>query len=165
MKKIILFTLAVVCLSSLSASADSFMYRKHYRGNAGVGVIGAAGKNMFEGFVTFETNHGYSFGNGLYVGGGISCSVHADSDIAYVPVYGEAKYNFTNTLVSPFVDARIGTNILTNTNNEKSVMGFMASPMIGVDIWRFTLGFFYQYSPFGSSGVAKAWGLNLYFNW
>lgn len=173
MKKLLIAALAVICLSAFSASAESYTYKQGYRGNIGLGISNFQGENIFvNDFAVFETNHGYSFGNGLYVGGGIQiCSYSASEDnFGMVPIYAEAKYNFLNCLISPFVDARIGANIATakdaTTGTVKGATGFMVCPMVGVDIWRFSLAFYYQVNKFkNSTGNDNILGLGLYFNW
>jgi len=172
MKKLFVIALAMVCFSAFTASADSYAYKQGYRGNVGLGISNFQGENLINGFVVLETNHGYSFGNGLYVGGGIAVhsSTGTNANFALVPLYAECKYNFLNCLVSPFVDARLGANVATVQNTDTDVvagkMGFMASPMIGVDIWRFSLAFYYQFNAFkNTSSKNGILGLSLYFNW
>jgi len=175
MKKLFVAALALVCLSAFTASAESYTYKKGYRGNIGLGLSNFQGQKILEDdFINIETNHGYSFGNGLYVGGGISVytygAVAANETYGMMPLYGEVKYNFPNFIVSPFVDARVGLNtvVYSNGDNVSGEYGFLFSPMVGVDIWRFSLAFYYQINTFKSAVKPSAdnmLGLSLFFNW
>lgn len=167
MKKVFFLALAMVCLSAFTAAAESYTYKEGYRGNVGLGVVNVAGENMFEGRAILETNHGYSFGNGLYAGGGIGFYGHSDSKFAFIPIYAEGKFNFPNFIVSPFVDARIGVMCVADTETKTSTAAFMVTPMVGVDIWRFSLAWFYQFDAFSEKfgGLTKLTGLTLTFNW
>jgi len=168
MKKVFILAIAMICLSAFSAAADSYTYNQGYRGNVGFGVVNESGENMFAGLANLETNHGYSFGNGLYAGGGIGFYVHSDSKNAVVPIYAEGKYNFPNFLVSPFVDARVGVTSFVNTETKKAIGAFMVSPSVGVDIWRFSLSWFYQWNfsaKLNKAGNIQCTGITLHFNW
>ncbi len=113
------------------------------------------------------SSHGFSFGNGLYVGGGAGFGAaltknHVptagitddviDSEYYYtpesnwnavylVPVFADIKYSFMNTLVAPFVSLRGGA-IADITN--KGIRTF-ANPAVGLDIARFSLKAGYEY--------------------
>ena len=62
------------------------------------------------------SSHGFSFGNGLYIGGGAGfwadMTKNADAtgwNHSYLtPVFADIKYSFTKTLVSPFVSMKGG---------------------------------------------------------
>jgi len=174
MKKFLVLFVAVACLSiSATAQKTSYTFERGYRGNVGLGYeMFALVKNM-DGQWLLETNHGFSFGNGLYAGGGLGVMANASANGGIADIYGECKYNFLNKLVSPFVDARIGLASVVNTASNKQWSGFMLTPMIGVDIWRFTLGVSYMlFRPkvADDAGVSSAFkadqiGIVLYFNW
>ena len=115
------------------------------------------------------SSHGFSFGNGLYVGGGagfgaeltknpVATASVADDVIDpeysytpesnwnasyFVPVFADIKYSFTKTLVTPFVSMK-GGMIADITN--KGARTF-ANPAIGLDIARFSLKVGYEYQP------------------
>ncbi len=111
------------------------------------------------------SSHGFSFGNGLYVGGGAgfgaeltkNTTARVSDDVIdpeysytpdsnwnasyFVPVFADIKYSFTKTLASPFVSLRGGaiadiTNVGVRT---------FASPAVGLDIARFSLKVGYEY--------------------
>ena len=97
------------------------------------------------------SSHGFSFGNGLYVGGGAGFGAEltkqADTSESswnasyFVPVFADIKYSFMKTLASPFVSLRGGA-IADITN--LGVRTF-ASPAVGLDIARFSLKVGYEY--------------------
>ena len=100
---------------------------------------------------SITSSHGFSFGNGLYVGGGTGFGAELTKqtetpesswDASYfVPVFADIKYSFTKTLASPFVSFRGGA-IADITN--LGVRTF-ASPAVGLDIARFSLKVGYEY--------------------
>ena len=97
------------------------------------------------------SSHGFSFGNGLYVGGGAGFSAEltkspvtpeADWNASYfVPIFADIKYSFTKTLASPFVSLKGGA-VADITN--KGIRTF-ANPAVGLDIARFSLKVGYEY--------------------
>ena len=113
------------------------------------------------------SSHGFSFGNGLYVGGGagfgaeLSKNTAAMANVAdevidpeysytpqsnwnasyFVPVFADIKYSFTKTQVAPFVSMKGGA-IADITN--KGIRTF-ANPAVGLDIARFSLKVGYEY--------------------
>ena len=99
------------------------------------------------------SSHGFSFGNGLYVGGGagfgaeltknpVATASVADWNASYfVPVFADIKYSFTKTLAAPFVSLKGGA-IADITN--KGIRTF-ANPAVGLDIARFSLKIGYEY--------------------
>ena len=106
-----------------------------------------AGKSVWG----IASSHGFSFGNGLYVGGGAGFGAEltkqADTSKSswnasyFVPVFADIKYSFMKTLASPFVSLRGGA-IADITN--LGVRTF-ASPAVGLDIARFSLKVGYEY--------------------
>ena len=97
------------------------------------------------------SSHGFSFGNGLYVGGGAGFGAELTKNAVtpesnwnasyFVPVFADIKYSFMKTLASPFVSLRGGA-IADITN--LGVRTF-ASPAVGLDIARFSLKVGYEY--------------------
>ena len=97
------------------------------------------------------SSHGFSFGNGLYVGGGAgfgaemakqSGTPESNWNASYfAPVFADIKYSFTKTLVTPFVSLKGGA-IADITN--KGIRTF-ANPAVGLDIARFSLKVGYEY--------------------
>ena len=97
------------------------------------------------------SSHGYSFGNGLYVGGGAGFGAELTMETEtpesnwnasyFVPVFADIKYSFSKTLAAPFVSLKGGA-IADITN--KGIRTF-ANPAVGLDIARFSLKVGYEY--------------------
>ena len=97
------------------------------------------------------SSHGFSFGNGLYVGGGAGFGAELTKATEtpesnwnasyFVPVFADIKYSFSKTLAAPFVSLKGGA-IADITN--KGIRTF-ANPAIGLDIARFSLKVGYEY--------------------
>ena len=97
------------------------------------------------------SSHGFSFGNGLYVGGGAGFGAELTKNTKtpetnwnasyFVPVFADIKYSFTKTQVAPFVSMKGGA-IADITN--KGIRTF-ANPAIGLDIARFSMKVGYEY--------------------
>lgn len=118
--------------------SSSINYRKGYRGDVEI-------------FCTLPdtwgitSSHGYSFGNGLYVGGGAGFSAEFTPDYKsnptyLVPVFADLKYSFLNNLASPFVNLRTGVYAdITNPG-----IRYFINPSVGMDIGRFALKVGYE---------------------
>ena len=113
------------------------------------------------------SSHGFSFGNGLYVGGGAGFSAELikntvtkasvaediiDPEYSYapesnwnasyfVPVFADIKYSFTKTLAAPFVSLKGGAIADITNKGIRTV----ANPAVGLDIARFSLKVGYEY--------------------
>jgi hypothetical protein len=114
--------------SGASKGSGNVLAEKGYVANVGVSVFGGLGigADLF-------TSHGYSFGNGLWVGGGTGLSFPSPYDL-FLPFYSEVKYTFlADRNASPFVSARVGG--MTNFDECRMIL----NPAVGVDIKRFTV--------------------------
>ena len=119
-------------------------YERGYRADI---ELSWAGKSVWG----IASSHGFSFGNGLYVGGGAGFGAELSKETEtpetnwnasyFVPVFADIKYSFMKTLASPFVSLRGGA-IADITN--LGVRTF-ASPAVGLDIARFSLKVGYEY--------------------
>lgn len=92
------------------------------------------------------SSHGFSFGNGLYVGGGAGFAAEFIPDFDavpayYVPVFADVKYSFMKTLATPYVSLK-GGMVADITN--KGLKTFV-NPAVGVDIARFSISVGYEY--------------------
>ena len=97
------------------------------------------------------SSHGFSFGNGLYVGGGAGFGAELTKKAKtpesnwnasyFVPVFADIKYSFTKTLAAPFVSMKGGA-IADITN--KGIRTF-ANPAVGLDIARISMKLGYEY--------------------
>ena len=119
-------------------------YERGYRADI---ELSWAGKSVWG----IASSHGFSFGNGLYVGGGAGFGAEltkqADTSESswnasyFVPVFADIKYSFMKTLAAPFVSMKGGA-IADITN--KGIRTF-ANPAVGIDIARFSLKVGYEY--------------------
>lgn len=123
--------LAVIAATVVDVSAQNnrnSLLEKGYVGNVGFSVTPflGIGADLF-------TSHGYSFGNGLWIGGGTGLSMISPYD-PFLPLFAELKYTFIpKAKVSPFLSAKAGLM----TNFEDMVMMF--NPALGIDISRFSI--------------------------
>lgn len=121
--------------SVYAQSHRSVMYDRGYRADVQVGTI------WYDSVIgTVSTSHGYSFGNGLYVGGGIGLYINPVDKGGYstryqIPVFAEIRYSFLDRTVSPFVDLKAGGFYDYTLGGA----GYSVRPSIGVDIWRFSI--------------------------
>ena len=103
-------------------------YRKGYRADIQTGVV----LNTNGPSYVMTTSHGYSFGNGIFIGAGTG--LYADTfamgknDVQYqIPVFAELKYNLTAGPVSPFVSVKAGGLYDCTLNSP----GYMVRPSVG----------------------------------
>lgn len=140
--------LAAGNFASAQDGRESWSYRRDYRADVEFAW-------MNPGQFVLSTSHGYSFGNGLYVGGGIGLgfdTVYADKTSVIIPVFAEVKYSFLDKFDSPFVSVRLGEYAdCTNYG-----LGFYFNPAVGVDLGRFNLKLGYELQkPFAAASGAK----------
>lgn len=157
MKKVILTVLLMAFAVVAFAQTSNSSYKKGYKADVELGTKIYSGKG--KGCYMVTTSHGYSFGNGLYVGGGLGIGVetfgmlyNADARIC-VPIFADVKYSFMNRLVSPFVSLKTGGYY----DYTQCGIGYFVRPAIGVDIWRFSLnvGADYMRSGYASTVVRE----------
>lgn len=157
MKRIMtIATVLILALTSASeASAqDSRFYRKGYSGNAGLGVMAKEYP-----YGTLSTTHGYNFGNGWFIGGGVSFQsglyprmydpaitedgsgiIHTGSNEQYeggflLGAHFDARYAFLNRKFTPFVDMKAGVTY----DLALEAPGGFVQPSVGVAYGRFSL--------------------------
>ena len=127
-----LVTIVAAALLTVSVSAESkgnALSEKGYMGSIGLAVTPCLGWGA-----DVTMSHGYSFGNGLWMGGGLGASFAAEYDGFMVPFFTEVKYTFMrNDEVSPFVDCKLGCL----TDFDATFLTF--TPSFGVDIGRFSV--------------------------
>lgn len=148
-------------------SSASVMYSKHYRADV---ELAWRSRNMWE----ISSSHGYSFGNGLYVGGGAGFGAELqknakiaaledeiDPEYSYtpesnwkatylIPVFADVKYSFINLKASPFVSLRVGGYADVTNSGIRT----FANPAIGLDLCRFSIKVGYEYQ-LGCWGYGK----------
>lgn len=118
--------------------SQSIMYRPGYRAglelSCGIGEVWG-----------LSTSHGYSFGNGLYVGGGAGfgaeTAANDDGKPGFVvPVFADLKYDFIDQTATPAVGVRAG-EVLAITG---PAARWFVNPYVGVDISRFSISVGYE---------------------
>lgn len=135
MKKMILTAVAVLFASVAVSAQGSHAFEKGYRGNVSVGGNISVTKGWQSHSVELTTSHGYSFGDGMYVGGGIGVDVNFSGDYSGIPVFLDTKYNIVDWKLSPYVDCRMGMEAFVGEDG----LAFIASPGIGLDYRRLSL--------------------------
>ena len=141
MKKIlIVITIGLLTAISMDAKGEgkNLYYEKGYLGNVAVG--GTIGLDYdFGARTTLFTSHGYSFGNGAFVGMGTGVIMDFAGQRT-IPLFADFKYSFLNKTVSPFIDYKMGISLYDMTYTSLYV-----SPSIGFDIGRFSLSVGYVF--------------------
>lgn len=127
--------LAVLCVSAFAQENRSFV--KGYSGNVELANMAIFGKGMFGSRVQLATTHGYNFGSGAFVGGGVGLLYDTSINGPAASVFLEAKYNFCDTKVSPFVAARSGFRFWNFYGNFVNIGG-------GIDFGRFSARISYE---------------------
>lgn len=102
------------------------------------------GKDKVGGLFQLSTTHGYSLGNGVFVGAGVGFGYGIASDQYLVSAFIDSKYTLFDTTVSPFVAARTGFCFGTGRNN---LTGQMVAIAVGIDVNRLSVKVGYQYCP------------------
>ena len=133
-------TLALT-LGILSVDAQSKDYVDYERGYRADIAVSTSISEQY----TLSTSHGFSFGNGLYVGGGVGFTAETflnfeDAPHYLVPLFADVKYTFLNKRVSPFVSARVGGVF----NTEYKMNRMLINPMVGINVRHFTVGLGYE---------------------
>ena len=135
------FMTLALALGVLSVDAQTKDYVDYERGyHADIAVSTSISEQY-----TISTSHGFSFGNGLYVGGGVGFTAETflnfeDAPHYLVPLFADVKYTFLNKRVSPFVSARMGGVF----NTEYKMNRMLINPMVGINVRHFTVGLGYE---------------------
>lgn len=128
MKKFILLVSALLLTNMAVMAQSSMAFEKGYRGNISLTGNFGVNRHLINNGVEITTSHGYSFGDGMYIGGGIGVNLSMNNYMD-IPVYFDIKYNITDWKLSPYVDCRTGFVIWGDT----AELAFMASPGVGFD--------------------------------
>lgn len=81
----------------------------------------------------------------FYAGVGASSMNNPDEEFNTVPVYAEARYYFLKRNMSPFLNFRFGTSVVTNRNRR---MRPYVAGAVGYSVGRFDIGVMYQFEKF-----------------
>lgn len=158
MKKFLTVLLSIVlAATAMNAQPAGHSFKKGYRGNISLGGSYGVTKGISWNSVSFSTSHGYSFGDGIYLGVGVGMNFQMSEEFN-VPVFIDAKYNIIDWKLSPFVDCRLGGEYIFDDEGGFGP-GIIVSPGIGVDFHRFTLRIGYmceagRYKPYESASFA-----------
>ena len=132
---------SLLCVSVFAQESRAF--KQGYSGNVEVANMTIFGKDMYGARMQFGTTHGYSFGNGAFVGAGAGLLHDITFNENFVfSVYFDSKYNFTDTKVSPFVSLRSGVRFMGGAH----YLGNFANIGGGADFGRFSVRLAYELS-------------------
>lgn len=141
MRKIILMAVAMLGIATATMAEDGVNrhFKKGYTADVQLTVTDI---DMFH----ITSSHGWSFGNGLYLGGGAGFGAEWDGDVLgdgtphYVPsLFVNARWSMLNTLVSPYLDVKATQYI----DLAEGATNYGVTPSVGLDCGRFSLGFGY----------------------
>ena len=172
----------VFSLLSLSLGAQSnHSFKKGYHGFVEVGAAAVNGQ-IQKGFVKSATEryledqmqpgemirlstvHGYSWGNGVFLGGGVGYSFELLESAQYASFFADAKYNFKDASASPFLEGRMGYHFCTNAYRYDT-QGMFVSVAGGVDFGCFSARLGYEYSPIKQNYRTDTAGLQRCYHW
>lgn len=137
MKKTLVLVAAIIALTTGVAaqeSTDSPLFGQGYR--ADIQIRASTSRQSY-----ISTSHGYSFGNGLYLGGGAGVGAEyvpdfsADANIVTY-VFVDGKYNIVNRKLSPFVAVRVGSVLPIVSLDQPR---FLATASVGIDWGRISI--------------------------
>lgn len=138
---VLLLALLLCCFGSISAQT-SRPFQKGYQGSVEVGNYAVFGKDKSGGMMQLTTTHGFRMGNGVYLGAGVGVAYSLTTSDYVIPLFLDAKYNFIDTSVSPFVNLRSGIRFNGSVNQ---TLGSFISIACGVDSGRFSVKIGYDY--------------------
>ena len=130
MKKLVSFAIALIIAVMTMSAQNSSAFKQGYHG-----VVSASGhvgvnKGVPNNCIELSTSHGYNFGDGVYMGGGVGLNIALNGNLSSIPIFYEMKYNIIDWKISPYVSCQIGTSIL---GLDGPNLAFLASPRVGVD--------------------------------
>lgn len=142
MKKAFVVLLILLSTASVASAQTNRAFKKGYRATIEVTNSAVFGKNKIGGLIQANTTHGYRFGDGFFLGAGFGIGYDMLADDFFIPLYMDAKYNFLDQKISPFVNLRTG--IRYNGGVHEQFADFI-SVSGGVDTGRFSVKLGYEY--------------------
>ena len=145
MKKLI--TLAIAACLGISSMAQSEFRDRHmaYKGFANIGLGSAFYDDESSTSFSFTTSHGVQINPTFFVGAGIGVELSSNSysggATAIAPIFGQARINFLNKPISPYLDFKGGGSV-------GDFKGGYVEPSIGVSMPvanRFAINFSFVY--------------------
>lgn len=180
MKRIQTIILFAALILNIPVSAQSnCSFKKGYHGFVEFGTAAVNGQ-IQEGFVKSSTErysegqmqpgemirlstvHGYSWGNGVFLGAGLGYNFELLESAQYASIFADAKYNFKDILASPFMEGRMGYNFCTNAYRYDT-QGLFVSVSGGVDFGHFAARLGYEYCPIKQNYRTDYEGLHRYY--
>lgn len=134
MRKLSLLFFVLLSVFAFSLNAQN-VSGKCYRGFADFGYTFGLG-DCDMGRVELNTSHGYQFNPHFFLGAGVGLHYSYESEVVgvvtsllsdqrdssiEVPIFANLRANLTETKVSPFVDAKIGTHVTNGSGLYASV--------------------------------------------
>lgn len=145
MKKIIrttLFCVLAFVVATVQLSAKNHGAVK-YNGDFALVASASVSKIGYGPMCAFETCHGVNIRNSAFVGLGLGMNYSIFADDVFVPVFIKGKIMLkNNTLVKPFVEARLGGMFCVGDGTSNMLT---MSPAIGVSCSKFFCSFGYEY--------------------
>ncbi len=111
MRKLIFICALLLSCACVASAQNNRAFKKGYEGSIELGNYAVFGKEKAGAMIQAATTHGYRFGNGMFFGVGIGLGYDFDSRGAVIPAFLDAKYNFVDAGVSPFISARTGLRV------------------------------------------------------
>lgn len=151
MKRSLFFIVIFALFLSVTATAQTNRaFRAGYRGS--VELESSAFRGRFQDgterpgeLIQLATVHGYSWGNGVFLGMGVGYSSWLSEDSQFVSVFLNARYNIKDTVASPFIEGRTGYSFCTTTRLETG--GLFVRMSVGVGFGHFSASLGYEYLP------------------
>jgi hypothetical protein len=151
MKKAFVVLLILLSTASVASAQTNRAFKKGYRATIEVTNSAVFGKDKIGGLIQANTTHGYRVGNGIFLGAGFGIGYDMIADDYLIPMYLDAKYNFLDQKISPFVNLRTGIRFNGSARNEQFADFIAISG--GIDVGRFSVKLGYEYG----STRRRAW--------
>ena len=146
-------TTMVLCLIALLDSYAGYD-DKGYAGKVGISISPEYDLGWM---MDITTSHGYSFGNGFWLGGGIGVSFYGkENEGMSIPIFAHAQYNLQMDKLSPYVSCKFGYNTISFFDKGLRFI----RPEIGVNIGQWDIFAAYsvgQYAISNYASVGCAW--------
>ncbi len=129
----------IVCSAFAQQANRNYLYNSGYKVNVQTSTLFTFANSVT--ITSLTSSHGFAFGNGLYVGGGLGVTYSPQDNMniknqMILDVFAEVKYSFLkNSIVSPFVNLMAGGAC----NYSSYGTGYFVKPSVGIDIWRFSI--------------------------
>lgn len=175
----VLLLLTTVFLALPVSAQTSQSFKKGYHGFVELGAAAVNGQ-VQKGFVKSSTErlaedqmqpgemirlstvHGYSWGNGVFLGAGVGYSFELLESAQYASIFTDAKYSFKDASASPFLEGRMGYIFCTNAYRYDT-QGVFVIVDGGMDFGRLSARIGYEYSPIKQNYRTDLGGLQRYY--